>query len=48
MSKKIEYCSYKKLLIFGTKGAGKTSLAKTFEENYFYEEVEPSKHSKKI
>lgn len=48
MLKKIEYASFKKLLIFGTKGTGKTSLAKTFEENYFFEEVEPSKTSKNI
>lgn len=48
MIKKIEYASFKKLLIFGTKGVGKTSLAKSFDQNYFFEEVEPSKDSKKI
>ena len=48
MIKKIEYASFKKLLIFGTKGVGKTSLAKSFDQNYFFEEVEPSKNSKKI
>ena len=45
MEKKIEFASYKKLLIFGTKGSGKTTLAKSFEANYFFEEVEPSKNS---
>ena len=47
MSKKIAYSSFKKLLIFGTKGVGKTSLAKTFQENIFDDEIEPSKESKK-
>ena len=46
MSKKIELSSFKKLLIFGTKGVGKTSLAKTFQANIFEDEVEPSKESK--
>ena len=49
MLKKIEFSSFKKLLIFGTKGVGKTSLAKTFQPNIFEEEeeVEPPKESKK-
>ena len=49
MSKKIDYASYKKLLIFGTKGSGKTTLAKTFEsDNVNDEEIKPSENSKKI
>ena len=47
MEKKIEFASFKKLLIFGTKGSGKTTLAKSFESNYIFEEVEPSKNSNK-
>ena len=47
MEKKIEFASFKKLLIFGTKGVGKTSLAKSFETNNYYDEIEPSKNSKK-
>lgn len=30
--KTTEYVSYKKLLIFGTKNSGKTTLAKTFND----------------
>ena len=30
--KKFEFDSYKKLLIFGAKNTGKTSLSKTFDE----------------
>jgi replication-associated recombination protein RarA len=48
MAKKIEYASFKKLLIFGTKGVGKTSLAKTFDENIINEDIEASTNSKKI
>ena len=48
MANKIEYASFKKLLLFGTKGAGKTSLAKTFDENIINEDIGPSKSSKKI
>ncbi len=46
-SNKLEYASFKKLLIFGTKGTGKTSLANTFQFERFDEEVQPSKNSKK-
>ena len=51
MEKPIEYASFIKLLIFGPKGSGKTSLAKTFDENNIdnnSEEIKPSKNSKKI
>ena len=48
MEKKDQYISYKKLLIFGTEKTGKTSLAKTFENDFTFEEEEPSKNSKKI
>lgn len=44
---KVEFVSYKKLLIFGTKGAGKTTLAKTFGEDEFNDEdIIPSENSK--
>ena len=45
MSKKEEFVSYKKLLIFGTKGSGKTSLANSLQSNKLFEEIEPSKNS---
>ena len=48
MANKIEHASFKKLLIFGTKGAGKTSLAKIFDENIINEDIEASTNSKKI
>jgi SpoVK/Ycf46/Vps4 family AAA+-type ATPase len=44
-TRKIEYVSYKKLLIFGSKGTGKTSLAKTFHLENFDNEIEPSENS---
>ena len=44
-NRKIEYASFKKLLIFGGKGSGKTSLAKTFHLDRFDKEVEPSENS---
>ena len=47
MDKKIEFASFKKLLIFGAKGSGKTTLAKSFDANYIFEEEEPSKDSNK-
>ena len=47
MSKKVEFVSFKKLLIFGTKGSGKTSLANTFQTNKLLDENEPSNNSKK-
>ena len=47
MFKKEEFVSYKKLLIFGTKGSGKTSLANSLQSNKLFEEIEPSKNSKK-
>ena len=48
MAKKVEYVSYKKLLIIGTKGAGKTTLAKTFQDNNSNEEETKPSESKKI
>ena len=47
MSKKIDFASYKKLLIIGTKGAGKTTLARSFDANNLNdEEIKPSENSK--
>ena len=34
----IEYASFKKVLIFGNEGSGKTSLVKRIERGYFSEE----------
>ena len=49
MSKSIEYASYKKLLIFGTKCSGKTTLAKTFgTEEFNDEDIKPSENSRNI
>lgn len=51
MSNKLEFCNFKKLLIFGGKGVGKSSLSKIFQSDTDYdkicEEVEPSTESKK-
>ena len=47
MEKKTIFVSFKKILIFGTKGSGKTSLAKSFDTNYIFGEVESSKNSNK-
>lgn len=33
-----EFVSYKKLIIFGTEGSGKTSLTRRFEKGSFTEE----------
>ena len=33
-----EFVSYKKLIIFGAEGSGKTSLTKTFEKGNFTNE----------
>ena len=33
-----EFVAYKKRIIFGTEGSGKTSLAKTFEKGTFTNE----------
>ena len=40
----MEYVSYKKIIIFGSEGVGKTSLTSRFENNYF-KEVEPTDSS---
>ena len=45
MDKRIDYISYKKLLIFGTAQVGKTSLAKTFQANNFSDDIETSNKS---
>ena len=34
-----EFVSYKKLIIFGAEGSGKTSLTKTFEKGTFTNET---------
>ena len=34
-----EFVSYKKLLLFGTEGSGKTSLTKSFEKGTFTNEA---------
>ena len=34
-----KYVSYKKLLVFGTEGSGKSSLIKTFEKGTFTNET---------
>ena len=34
----IEYASFKKVLIFGSEGSGKTSLVKRIEKGHFSEE----------
>ena len=38
MEDEIEYSSFKKVLIFGSKGSGKTSLVKRIEKGHFSEE----------
>ena len=38
MDSKIEFVSYKKLIIFGTEGSGKTSLTSRLESGAFKEE----------
>ena len=38
MENPIEYVSYKKLLIFGSEGSGKTSLSKRLEKDSFTQE----------
>ena len=42
MDKRIDYISYKKLLIFGTEQVGKTSLARSFQANNFLDDTESS------
>jgi GTPase SAR1 family protein len=42
----MDFISYKKLLIFGAKKVGKTSLAKTFETTVFDEDVEEEESQK--
>ena len=34
-----EFVSYKKVLVFGSEGSGKTSLTKTFEKGSFTQET---------
>ncbi len=34
----MEFISYKKIIIFGSEGVGKTSLTSRFENHYFKEE----------
>ena len=38
MEDSLEYATYKKLLIFGSEGSGKTSLTKRLEKGSFTEE----------
>lgn len=35
----MEFVSYKKIIIFGLQGVGKTSLTSRFENHYFKEEA---------
>ena len=42
MDKRIDFISYKKLLIFGTEQVGKTSLARSFQANNFLDDTESS------
>ena len=44
--KRGEYVSYKKLLIFGVKNSGKTTLAKLFNDNNSSKEDEERKGKK--
>jgi GTPase SAR1 family protein len=44
--KKGEYVSYKKLLIFGVKNSGKTTLAKSFNDNNSSQNEEDTKGKK--
>jgi GTPase SAR1 family protein len=46
MANNDEFISYKKLLIFGAKKVGKTSLAKTFETTVFDEDIEEEESQK--
>ena len=45
---KINYISYKKLIIFGSKGSGKTSLAQTFYEKISHQKNDDNKEKGKI
>ena len=45
MEKELKFYLFKKLLIFGTEGAGKTTMTSVLSENSFKEQ-EPSKNGK--
>ena len=43
-----EFVSYKKLVVFGAVGVGKTTLTKSIEKGTFSEEITPSENRKFI
>ena len=43
-----EFVSYKKLVVFGAKGVGKTTLTKSIERGTFSEDINPSDYRKFI
>ena len=43
-----QYNSYKKLIVFGAIGVGKTTLTKSIEKGTFSEEITPSENRKFI
>ena len=48
MESKQEYISYKKVLLFGDKGTGKSSLTERFKTNKFSETISPTNEGKII
>lgn len=47
MEKETEFLSYKKVVVFGTVGTGKTTLAKYIESGKFIKDIQHSEKSKK-
>ena len=48
MESKQEYISYKKVLLFGDKGTGKSSLTERFKTKQFSDSISPTNDGKII